>query len=223
MGLLQGEVEISAKKPRSFLLAKWKCPLKKNWSKEGMIESVWKPQSSMHCLHWVWFRLTEGPLHFYYPFWTHKMLLLLFKKKKSWMTLAFTGVSHWLEPSVAWPRGSKQIPVLHSTLWSSPEQSPCQPWFASRDLQFEQNCSLLCVHTGAWWVRDNTTHSWKTFLLVTYKAFSLVTSAIMNPSHSKHVGVQEWNPIPDRWLLPDEPVNMGLSLELDFLELDYCT
>lgn len=125
MRLLRGEVEISAKKERSFLLAKWKGPLKKNWSKRDMIESVWKPQNSFYCLHWVWFRLTEHPLPFYYTLWTHKMLLLLFKKKKSWMTLASTGVSHWLEPSVAWLRGSKQIPTAPSStpLYEAPLSS----------------------------------------------------------------------------------------------------
>lgn len=189
-------------------------------NKGDMIESVWKPQSSFHCLHWVWFRLTECPLYFYYPFWTHKMLLLLFKKKKSWMTLAFTGVSRWLEPSVAWVRGSKRIPTaLSSTLWSFPEQSLCQPQFASRDLQHERNRSLLCVHTASPRVGDNTTCPWKSLLLVTYKAFFLVTSVVMNTSPSRHVEAQEWNPIPAQWLLPDGAVNMGLSPELDFLGL----
>lgn len=80
------------------------------------------------------------------------MLLLLSKKKKSWMTLAFTGVSHWLEPSVVWLRGSKQIPTalcstpLYGDLWA----------IAVPVLLTRQNCSLLCVHTGVWRGWDNT-------------------------------------------------------------------
>lgn len=127
MRLLQGEVGISAKKERSFLLAKWKGLLKKNWSREGMIESVWSHRAPSIAFTGFWFRLTECPLHFYYPFWTHKMLLLLFKKKKSWMILAFTGVSHWLEPSVAWLRSSKQVPTAPSStpLYEAPLSSCC--------------------------------------------------------------------------------------------------
>lgn len=126
---------------------------------------------------------------------------------------------HWSE-SLTWAKCSvtqgfkanPHSPVLHSTLWSSPEQSLCQPWFANRDLQHQQNCSLLCVHAGAWWVGDNTTHCWKSFLLVAFKAFSPVTSAIMNASHGKHIEARKWNPIPAQWLLPDEAWTWDCSL-----------
>lgn len=124
-----------------------------------------------------WFRLRDCPLHFYYPFWTRKMLLLLFKKKKSWTTLAFGGVSHLLEPSVSWLRGSNQIPsapsstplcgVEESLRWL-PEWSLCHSWLAIRDLHHEQNSSLTC---SCWdtKVEDNTTHSWRSYMLVAYK------------------------------------------------------
>lgn len=83
-----------------------------------------------------WFRLSECPLHFYYPFWTHKTLLLLFKKKKSWMTLTWTRRSHWPEPSVVWLRGSKQIPT-------APSSTPLYEAFLS------SNCASPGSHVGS--------------------------------------------------------------------------
>lgn len=102
------------------------------------------------------------------------------------MTLAFTGVSHWLEPSVAW-LGSEENPhgpVLHSTLWS-----PLSNCCASPGSQAE-TCSMgriapCCVLTLGYGV-DETTLSWKSFLLVAHKALPLVSSAVMSASHSKH-------------------------------------
>lgn len=102
------------------------------------------------------------------------------------MTLAFTGVSHWLEPSVAWLRGSKQIPTA---LCSTPLYET--PWAIAVPVLVHKHCSTgriasCCVFTLGDDM-DETTLSWKSFLLVAHKAFSLVTSAIVRASHSKHV------------------------------------
>lgn len=134
------------------------------------------------------------------------------------MTLAFAGVSHWLEPSVVWLRGSKEIPTaLCSTpLYGDPWAIAVPVLFTSRDCSIGR-IAACCVFTLGYDV-DGTTLSWKSFLLVAHKAFSLVTSAIMSASHSKH-RTQEWNAVPAMWLLLDD-VNMGFPLELDLLELD---
>lgn len=67
-----------------------------------------------------------------------------------------------------------------------PEQLLCQSWFRSRDLQHGQNCSLLCCVFTLGYDVDETTLSWKSFLLVSHKALPLVTSAVVSASHSKH-------------------------------------
>lgn len=183
MRLLQGEVK--TREERTFLLAKWKGLLKKSWRQHD-----WKCVEATELLPLpsLGFDLGSQSVHYILlPFWTHKMLLLLFKKKKSWMTLAFTGVSHWLEPSVAWLRGSKQI---LRALCSAPLYEA--PWaIAVPVLVLKQGPAAwaelllsVCSHWGMMWMRQ---HFPENRLLVAHKAFSLVTSAVMNASHSKRV------------------------------------
>lgn len=151
-----------------------------------------------------WFRLTRVSITFYYPFWVHKMLLLLFKKKKSWMTLAFTGVSHWLEPTVAWLRGSKRIPTA---LCSTPLYGA--PWaIAVPVLVHKQRPAAqaelplaVCSHWGMMWMTQHFPENhfcwWHTkpFLWSLLQSWLHLTASTQNPgvkSNPSQVAAAGW-------------------------------
>lgn len=74
------------------------------------------------------------------------------------MTLAFTGVSHWLEPSVPWLRGSKQTPTA---LCSTPLYEA--PWAIAvpvldhkqRPAAWAELLLAVCSHWRMMWMRQH--------------------------------------------------------------------